>query len=215
MSAPPPAAGPSGRRRGRRPAGEDTRGAIVAAARAEFAEKGYAAASLRAIARRAEVDPALVHHYFDGKDELFAASLDAPANPAALLGGVLAEHPGSLDGLGARIVTMFLTLWDPPEAQVRLRSMMRNALEHDVALQALREYLVREVLGRVAPLLPPEEAPVRLGLVASQLVGLAMARYVAAVPGLAEAPADQVVAAAGPTLQRYLTGDLSAPTPPA
>ena len=196
---------PARRRRGRRPAGEDTRASILEAARAEFADRGYAAASLRAVARRAGVDPALVHHYFDGKDDLFTATLDAPANPAALLGEVLAGADG-LEGVGAQVVATFLRVWDEPEAQARLRALLRNALEHEAAMRGLREYVVGDVLGRVGALLPPEEAPLRTALVGSQLVGLALGRYVVGLPGLADASQEELVAAVGPTLQRYLTG---------
>ena len=196
------------RPRGRRPAGEDTKAAILEAAREEFGAKGYAATSLRAVARRAGVDPALVHHYFDGKDDLFTATLDAPANPAALLGGLLAEAGGSLEGLGARVVETFLRVWDDPQAQARLLGMLRNALEHEAALAGLREYLAADVLGRVGALMPPEEAALRTGLVGSQLMGLVMARYVAGLPGVADADPAALAAAVGPTLQRYLTGPI-------
>ncbi len=196
------------RPRGRRPRGEDTRAAILEAARAEFAAKGYAATSLRAVARRAGVDPALVHHYFTGKDELFTATLDAPANPAALIGGLLAEEGSSLETIAPRILGTFLQVWDEPDARDRLRGMLRNALEHEAALQSLREYVVGDVLGRVAALLPPDEAALRTGLVGSQLIGLAIARYVVGLPGVGDATAEELVTAVGPTLQRYLTGPL-------
>ena len=193
------------RPRGRRPAGEDTRASILGAARAEFAANGYAATSLRAIARRAGVDPALVHHYFDGKDDLFTATLDAPANPAALVGGILGET-GSLDGVGERVAATFLAVWDGADAQDRLRGMLRNALEHEAALTGLREYLAGDVLGRLGALMPQDEAPLRTGLVGSQLIGLAVARYVVRLPGVADAAPPDLAAAVGPTLQRYLTG---------
>ena len=194
------------RPRGRRPVGEDTKATILEAARAEFAAKGYAATSLRAVARRAGVDPALEHHYFDGKDELFTATIDAPANPAALVGGIVAEAGASLEGVGERVVTTFLALWDDHDAQQRLRGLLRNALEHEAALQGLQEYLTADVLGRLGALMPPDEAPLRTGLVGSQLVGLAVARYVVRLPGVAEAEPEVLAAAVGPTLQRYLTG---------
>jgi AcrR family transcriptional regulator len=198
--------GTTRRPRGRRPAGEDTKATILEAARAEFAAKGYAATSLRAVARRAGVDPALVHHYFDGKDDLFTATLDAPANPAALVGGIVADAGGSLDGVGERVVTTFLGLWDDVEAQARLRGLLRNALEHEAALRGLREYLTADVLGRLGALVPDDEAPLRTGLVGSQLIGLAVARYVVGLPGVADAEPGTLAAAVGPTLQRYLTG---------
>ena len=197
------------RPRGRRPAGEDTRAAILGAARAEFDEKGYAAASMRAVARRAGVDPALVHHYFDGKDDLFTASLAAPVNPAALIGELVAE--GEVEGIGARILATFLGVWDDPAAQERLRGLLRNALEHEAALTALREYLTADVLGRVGSLLPPDEAELRTGLVGSQLMGLAVARYVVGLPGVGDVSIEELVAAVGPTLERYLTGPVHRP----
>jgi AcrR family transcriptional regulator len=196
------------RPRGRRPAGEDTRAAILEAARAEFDAKGYAATSLRAVARRAGVDPALVHHYFDGKDDLFTATLDAPANPAALVEGILAGSD-ELGGVGEKVVTTFLALWDDAAAQDRLRGMLRNALEHEAALQGLREYLTADVLGRLGARMPADEAPLRTGLVGSQLVGLAVARYVVGLPGVVDADRASLAAAVGPTLQRYLTGPVS------
>jgi AcrR family transcriptional regulator len=196
------------RRRGRRPAGEDTRAVILEAAREEFGARGYAATSLRAVARRAGVDPALVHHYFDGKDDLFTATLDAPVNPAALLGGLLSDGGGSVDGLGPRIVETFLGVWDDPEAQPRLIGLLRNALEHEAAMAGLREYLAADVLGRIGAHLPEDEARLRTGLVGSQLMGLVMARYVAGLPGVADADPATLAAAVGPTLQRYLTGPI-------
>jgi AcrR family transcriptional regulator len=198
--------GSTRRPRGRRPAGEDTKAGILEAARAEFAAKGYAATSLRAVARRAGVDPALVHHYFDGKDDLFTATLDAPANPAALVGGIVAGAGASLDGVGEQVVATFLGLWDDADAQSRLRGLLRNALEHEAALQGLREYLTADVLGRLGALMPADEAPLRTALVGSQLIGLAVARYVVGLPGVVEAEPAALAAAVGPTLQRYLTG---------
>ncbi|HEY7717565.1 MAG TPA: TetR family transcriptional regulator [Pedococcus sp.] len=132
--------------RGRRPGGEDTRGAIVEAARAEFAEQGYEATSLRGIARRASVDPALVHHYFEGKPGLFAEVMSLPVDPTALVDRILAAPR---DQVGEALVRAFLTIWDSPEGRPRFQALMRSALSHEEAARMLREFLVREVFGRV------------------------------------------------------------------
>jgi AcrR family transcriptional regulator len=110
------------RPRGRRPAGSDTRAEIVAAARTEFAEAGYAAASIRSIARRAEVDPALVHHYFDGKPALFGEVLDFPVNPEVLLRRL---HETPREKLGSALVATFLDVWDDGIGRERFAGDLR------------------------------------------------------------------------------------------
>ena len=99
------------RRRGRRPAGEDRRGDILAAAREEFALRGFDGTTLRGIARAAGVDARLVHHYFDGKDAVFTAAFELPVRPQDVVGPVLALGP---DGIGERLIRLFLTVWDSP-----------------------------------------------------------------------------------------------------
>ena len=192
--------------RGRRPGGADTRAGIVAAARAEFAENGYDATSLRAVARRAEVDPALVHHYFGGKPQLFAAVMDVPADPAALVDRVVA---GPRDQVGESLVRTFLALWDSPEGRPRFQALIRAAVSHDEATRMLREFLTREIFGRVTNALaadgePADDLELRAGLAASQMIGVAMMRYVVEFPAVVAASHDELVAWLGPTLQRYL-----------
>lgn len=96
------------RRRGRRPAGHDTRGAILTAARAEFAARGYDGATMRGIARAAGVDPRLVHHYFDSREVLFVEALELPDVPARLIARVI---DGPRADLGARLVRQFFGMW--------------------------------------------------------------------------------------------------------
>src|SRR6266566_170590 len=98
-------------RTGRRPGNQDTREAILAAAREAFAERGYDRVSIRAIATSAGVDPALVHHYFGTKDQLFLATVDAPIDPGEILPKILA---GERDELPERLVRTFLSVWDHP-----------------------------------------------------------------------------------------------------
>src|SRR6202042_150198 len=98
---------------GRRPGNADTRGEIVEAAKRVFAAKGYDGASLRAVAREAQVDPALVHHYFDGKASLFIAAMALPFDPRAVQQGH--GDPTSTSSPGVMVVTGFLTMWDHAE----------------------------------------------------------------------------------------------------
>ena len=188
-------------RRGRRPAGEDTRTAIIDAARTEFSVKGYDASSLRAIARLAEVDPALVHHYFDGKAGLFVESMSLPVNPAVLIDTVLA---GPREDVGEGLVRTFFEIWDSPPGRERLVALIRSAVSNDDAARMLREFLAREVFGKVAVSTGVPRPHLRAGMAAAQMIGLAMMRYVIGFEPLVAASADDLVALAAPTLQRYL-----------
>lgn len=192
--------------RGRRPGGVDTRQAILAAARVDFAEQGYDGTSLRGIARRAEVDPALVHHYFGGKPQLFAAVMDIPADPAALISAVV---NGPRDQVGESLVRTFLAVWDSDAGRQRFQALVRAAVTHEEATRMLREFLTREVFGRVVRELSsdgerPAGLEVRAGLAASQMIGLAMMRYIVEVPAVVDATHDELAALVGPTIQRYL-----------
>lgn len=189
--------------------GEDTRGLIVDAARAEFSAVGYDATSLRAVARSAGVDPALVHHYFDGKAALFAAVMDVPVDPGAMVGRILA---GPREQVGEGLVRLFLQVWDGAETRHRFVALLRSAVSHEDAAAMLRGFLAREVFGRVVRELDPdaEDGDLRAGLAAGQMIGLAMARYVIALPGVVEATHDELAARVGPVLQAYLTGTRSA-----
>jgi AcrR family transcriptional regulator len=194
--------------RGRRPGGEDTRGLILDAARAEFAEQGYDATSLRGIARRAEVDPALVHHYFEGKPALFAQVMDLPVDPSALIDRVLARPR---EEVGAALVRTFLDVWDSPAGRERFQAVVRSAVSHDEAARMLRQFLTREIFGRIATELTPDHAApgqpsaeVRAGLAAGQMLGMAMMRYIVDVPAVVSASQEELVTLVGPTIQRYL-----------
>ena len=189
-------------RRGRRPAGEDTRGLITEAARSEFADKGYEGTSLRSVARVAGVDPALVHHYFDGKADLFAQSVVLTrVNPAVMVDRVLA---GPMDTVGERLVRTFLGVWDDPENQERLVALVRALLTNDDVTVLMREFVTREIVGRVTERTKVSEAPLRGALAASQIIGLATTRYVVRLPAMVAANHDDLARWLGPVLQRYL-----------
>ena len=187
--------------RGRRPAGEDARAQIVEAARAELAAKGYDGTSLRGVARAAGVDPALVHHYFDGKTAVFAAAMEVPFDPRVVVDRIL-DVPD--DRLGESLVRGFLHVWDNPEGRERIAALLRSAATHDDPMTLLRQFLLHEVFGRVAGRVGPQDLERRAALVATQMIGLAFARYVAGLPGVADAEPDELVAAVGPVIQRYL-----------
>jgi AcrR family transcriptional regulator len=193
---------------GRRPGKRDTRADIVDAARAEFAETGYGATSLRAIARRAGVDPALVHHYFTDKVALFVAATHLPDDLRPV-----PPHGGGDDGpAGGAVVEGFLTMWDAAAADagtsfVAVAQAMTASPE---AAGAMREFVAERVWSMVPT--PADESPEvrqrRLALVGSQLVGLAWARYILRVEPLASADRAEVARWVGPTITRYLTGDV-------
>jgi len=195
-------------RTGRRPGVSGTREAILGAARRAFAEHGYQHATIRGVADLAGVDPALVHHYFGTKQELFVAAVQLPVNPVEQLMAVLDGDPGQA---GRRMVETFLSVWDHAATQNPLLALIRSAVGDEHAAAMLREFITEEVLGQIAHRLGGADARLRATLVGSQIIGLAMARYIVKVEPLASAPPTQVVAAVGPTLQRYLTGDLADP----
>ena len=191
--------------RGRRPGRPDTRGDILRAARTSFAGKGFDRTTIRGVAGEAGVDPALVHHYFGSKDDLFLAALEIPIDPRLLIPQVFG--PG-LDGVGERLVRTFLGVWDQPSNRLGLVALVRTAFVADEAAELLRDGMARMVLGAVVPLLKGERTEVRAQLVTSQLMGLIVGRYVMRIQPLASLPAEELVAWVAPTLQRYLTGEL-------
>ena len=193
-------------RTGRRPGKADTRGEILAAARQEFAARGYRGATIRAIAAVADVDPALVHHYFGTKRDLFVASLKLPFDPLEIIAAVVEGDP---DHAGERLVRKLLDVWGTPHGQAMMQSMLRSALTDDQVLRTLREFMVENVLSPIVSAVAPDQPQMRAGLLASQVIGLAIVRQVAGVEPLASADANAVAAAVAPTLQRYLSGDLA------
>lgn len=202
MSAEPP---PKRRKRGRpRGGGGGTRERIVTAAIDEFAEKGYDDATIRAIAGRAEVDPALVHHYFGSKADLFGETINTPIRPDLAVAAML---EGPHDELGERIVRYILESWEQPDVQKRGVMLLRTAIGKRMATPLLAGFLARELLGRIAAALDTPDGELRANLAASQVAGLIVTRYILRFPALVDAPVDELVRRVAPNIQRYLTGD--------
>jgi AcrR family transcriptional regulator len=190
-----------------RPAGRaNTREDVLAAARSVFAERGYDAASLRAIATEAGVDAGMVRHFFGDKDGLFRAAMELPVDPSLFLPVLLG--PG-LDGLGERVVRFFVSVWDEPATRGPFLALVRSVSSHEESAAMFREFIAGQVIGRIAAAVERPDAELRAALVGSQLVGLAMVRYIIRIEPLASASSDQVVAAVAPTLQRYFTGEVA------
>jgi len=207
-AADPVASAAASGRRGRRPGSGDTRGRVLAAARDTFAERGFDGTTVRGVAARAGVDPALVHHYFGTKQQLFVAAMQFPVDFDAIFPAIAAGPP---DRLGDRMVCAFVELWDRPEVQPTLLGIARSATTDPVAAVMFRGVLVEGPLRAIIALLHTPDAELRAALVGSQLVGLGMARYVARLEPIASLPPDVMGALVGPTLTRYLLGDLGAP----
>ena len=197
--------------RGRRPGGEDTRAAILDAARGEFAQRGYEGTSLRAVAREAGVDPRLVHHYFGGKAELFTEVLAFPVDPAVIVEEALAAPR---DRMGETLARVFLGVWDGEEGRQRFTALFASVAAHEDHARMIREFVGREIFGRLVERLradSPSEAPpdleLRAALGAAQLIGVGMLRYVVGIPALAQADVEDIAAAVGPVVQGYLVGE--------
>lgn len=177
---------------------------MLTAARTAFAEKGFRRTTIRAVAASAGVDPALVHHYFGTKGDLFVAALEIPVDPREVMAPVIAAGP---DGAGERLLRALLGVWDDPAVQPGLLAMIRSLLSDD-SDQMVREAFLPVVVAPVIAALAVDRPEVRVPLVAGQVAGLILTRYVLAVPQMAQMPVEDVVARVGPVLQHYLTGEL-------
>lgn len=198
-------------RRGRRRSTDaDARTAILRAAADEFASSGYDGISLRAVARRAAVDPALVHHYFADKADLFAATIAVPIRPDRIVADILR---GPRDEIGTSIVRALVARFAEPRTRDAVLTVVRTAMGHEFAGRMLRQFLLREVLQRITAQLGLDDGEQRAAFAASQLVGLIVARYGIRIGPLAEASDEVVIGTVGPVVQWYLTG--TPPTGPA
>ena len=192
-------------RTGRRPGETRTKEAITAAARRQFGERGYEETTIRSIATEAGVDPALVLQFFGSKDGLFTASIEWPFDPATEIAAVLDGEPADV---GRRVVALVLKTWDADSGRNPIVAQLRAAMTREPAERQLREFLEREVLTPLVSGLGSDEPALRANLVAAQLVGLGVVRYIVRFEPLASMPPAQVVDLIGPVVQAALTGAL-------
>jgi AcrR family transcriptional regulator len=200
-ASPIPDRGRGSGRLGRRPGPSQTREAVLGAARRLFAAHGYERTTIRAIGREANVDAALVHHFFGTKEQVFVAAMAFPFDPADLIREV--EHVPR-DELAQRLVRFFLSVWRDPQTRAPFVAILRSANTNDQAAAMLREFISSALLARMAGTLGLPR--LRLEGAAAQLVGIALVRYVIGIEPLASAPEDEIVALVTPVIEYYLSG---------
>ncbi len=188
-------------RTGRRPGDPDvTRRAILDAARATFGEYGFERATIRRIAAAADVDPALIHHYFGSKQGLFAAAHEIPFDPTRVIAQLAA---GPRSELGERVARFYLTVMGVPGSPAI--SLLRAAATNDAAARMLGEFIEDLLLGHAGELTDADNPRLRLALVGSHMIGVIFARSMVGVPELSEADPEVLIDIIAPVLQRYLT----------
>ena len=184
-----------------------SREAVLAAAKQRFASEGYEKTTLRAIARDAHVDPSMVLYLFGSKADLFRESLRLIFDPQALASAV-AGAPDDDPDIGTRMLRTYLSIWESPESGPTMVAMLQSATSNSDAHEAFRTFMQTYVLTAVSGALGGDEhARLRALLAASQLVGVAVLRYVMKIPPLATLSGDELVRLIAPTVTRYLTAD--------
>jgi AcrR family transcriptional regulator len=196
---------PDRKRPGRPPGTSDTRDRILVAARNLFARNGFDNTPVRAIAAEAGVDAALVHHYFGTKTQLFAAAIAIPIDPMTVL-APLREIP--VEDIGHALPSLLLPIWDSELGKGFIATLRTMLAGSDVGILRtfLQDVVTAEVGHRVDT--PAGSGRIRVQFVASQLVGVVMARYILELEPFASLSVEQIVDTIAPNLQRYLTGDL-------
>lgn len=189
---------------GRRAGPSTTRGEILDAARGMFAEFGFERTTLRGVAARAGVNQALIYHFFHTKDDLLTATLDLPIDPAFIT-DALHGNPGHE---GEELIRRALAAWRQPRVLEGFQALLRAGISHDHAAAMLRNLFSTTLLDAFAEFTDRPDAQLRAALVGSQLAGIALLRFMIGVEALADADDETIVGAVGPTLQRYLTGEL-------
>jgi len=194
------------KRRGRPPRTEsaDTRDRILAAAREQFSERGYEKTSVRAIAKAAGVDSALVHHYFGTKEQVFESAVEVAFAPMLRSRDTLLDGP--LDGIGERLTRMIFGLWENPVTRTPLLAIVRSAVNNEAAAAVFRRLITGQLLRRIASQLDVPDPELRAELAAAQIVGVAMMRYVIKIEPVASADPEQIIARLAPVVQGHLTG---------
>jgi AcrR family transcriptional regulator len=192
-------------RTGRRPGANSSREEILRAARKLFAERGYADASLRAIAAEAGVDAALVVHFFGSKPELLVEAVEWPFDPEVEMPKLLRDGRSHV---GERLTELVIRIWDAEDSRNPILTLLRAATTEEQAAKLLSEFLSTRLFAPLMPELGVDRPEMRSDLVASQLIGLGLTRYVLRVEPIASAKPKDIVRWVAPNIQRYLTGKL-------
>ncbi|MEV6017105.1 MULTISPECIES: TetR family transcriptional regulator [unclassified Streptomyces] len=193
-----------GAQRGRRRGSPDTRAAILDVARRRFLEDGYHAVTLRSVAAEAEVDLALISYYFGSKKGLFGAALALGANPAELLARAVEE--GDLTTLPERVVRQVLAVWDDPVTGPPLIAMLKTAIDDDSLGSLVKEAVEREIVERIAGLVPGRDARQRAAAFTTVVAGLITGRYLLRLEPIVSMTDDDVVRHVSPHLRLALRG---------
>jgi AcrR family transcriptional regulator len=188
-------------RTGRRPGSPRTREEILLVARRSFGARGYDATSLRSIARQADVDPALLTHYFGTKDALFVAALEITLSPATTFGGLESTTVAEAARL---IVRRYLALLDQEQTRDVVLGLVRSAVSSERAATMLREFLRQNVTSFLRPLIAHPDADLRASLLVAQLIGMAMLRHVVKADAVASASNEELVSRVAPVIETYL-----------
>jgi AcrR family transcriptional regulator len=179
---------------------------IVAAARDEFAQHGWAGTTIRAIARAAGVDPALVYHYFGSKEGL----LDAATNPPQRwLENVAKVWTTPIEQLGGSLLKLLLASWADDEVGPTLRAILQTAAHEPTTREKLRRVVESSLMGVSQVGSDEQDRLVRSGLISSQMMGFALMRYVWKIEPIASMTEDEAIVAITPNLQHYVDGDLT------
>lgn len=162
---------------------------------------------MRAVAAAAGVDPALIHHYFTNKNTLLMHALQPDLDVASTFDGI-----ADAQSVGTEFARRLFGYWEGnPAVRTRVIALLRVAMTRDDVAAMLREFQVRSLSTALGPLAAPDRRPLRLGLVATQVFGVGMSRYIVQIPGIRDVSVNELAGIVGPSLDRYLTGPLPAP----
>ena len=185
-----------------RPRGKtDTRNVILGAARRLFADTGYDKTSVRDVAAAADVDPAMIRHYFGSKVELFRATMGWPFEPADIAARITAGDRGDI---GERLTRVFFEAWEQPESRAPLLAILRGAATHEESANLVRQFIQGQVYAHIAAALKVPDAELRIDLAMSQLLGIAYLRHILRVEPVASTPVEELIERIAPIVSRHL-----------
>lgn len=186
-----------------RPRGKtDTRNVILATARRMFADAGYDKTSVRDLASAADVDPAMIRHYFGSKAELFRATMGWPFEAAEIADQILG---GARREIGERLTRVFFGAWERPESRAPLLAILRGAATHDESANLVRQFIQGHLYSRMAAALAKPDAELRIDLAMSHLLGIAYLRHILQVEPIASTPVEELINRVAPVISTHLT----------